>query len=249
MAIETDFSGKSALITGAASGIGAACAKWLCSQNIGRLVLADRDEAGLGALDLPCPTDLIVGDVGDTEFWRDSQLGTLDHAIINAGIAEGAPLAAMDFAAWRRIMSVNLDGAFLSLQSAMRAMDKGGSIVALSSVSGLKPMAGTGAYGASKAALIHLVKVAALEGAEQSIRVNAIAPGGVDTPIWDGIPDFNTMVAEQGREAAIKAMAAGTPNGRMANPAEIAQTIGFLLSDAADNITGAVLSSDGGFSV
>jgi 2-keto-3-deoxy-L-fuconate dehydrogenase len=122
-------------------------------------------------------------------------------------------------------------------------------VVLLSSVSGIKPMAGASAYGASKAALIHLAKCAALEAAPRNIRVNAIAPGGVDTPIWNGNPDFDRMVAEQGRAAALAAMASATPSKRFASADEIAATIGFLLSDAASNITGAVLSSDGGFSL
>jgi len=249
MAIEADFSGRSALVTGAAAGIGAACARWLDAQGIARLVLVDRDEAGLAALELGCTAETHAGDVADPDFWAalEPQLGQIDHALANAGIAAGGMIADSSFEEWRRILAVNLDGAFLTLRAAMRAMAQGGSVVATSSVSGIKPMAGASAYGASKAGLIHLVKCAALEGAPKGIRVNAIAPGGVDTGIWDGNADFDRMVVEQGREAALRAMASATPSGRFASAEEIAQTIGFLLSDAADNITGAVLSSDGGF--
>jgi NAD(P)-dependent dehydrogenase (short-subunit alcohol dehydrogenase family) len=149
-------------------------------------------------------------------------------------------------------MAVNLDGAFLTLRTALRLIgkgDAGGSVVVLSSVTGVKPIPGTGAYGSSKAALAHLAKIAALENAPAKIRVNAIAPGGVDTPIWDSDANFRALAADVGRDAAISTFASGTPLGRFASPEEIAGTIGYLLSDDAANITGAVLSSDGGFSL
>lgn len=251
MAIETDFTGRSALVTGAASGIGAACARWLDSQGIARLVVVDKDAAGLAALGLTCEVAPHSGDVGDAAFWQaiEPQLGKLDHAVINAGIADGAPIREASFEHWRSILSVNLDGAFLSLAAAMRAMTAGGSVVMLGSVSGIKPMVGAAAYSASKAGLIHLARIAALEGAPDKIRVNTITPGGVDTAIWNSNADFRKMIDELGRENALAAMAGATPSGRFANADEIAETIGFLLSDAADNITGAVLSSDGGFSL
>lgn len=188
MAIDTDFRGRSALITGAASGIGAACARWLDAQGIARLVLVDRDATGLAALDLGCTVELHTGDVSDPDLWQgiEQSMGTINHAVISAGVAAGGTIAQMDYANWRRIISTNLDGAFLGLRAAMRAMGtSGGSAVVLASVAGIKPMAGAGAYGASKAALIHLARCAALEGVTAGVRVNAIAPGGVDTPIWD----------------------------------------------------------------
>ncbi len=251
MTTETDFTGRSALITGAASGIGAACARWLDAQGIGRLVLVDKDAAGLAALGLTCEVSPHAGDVSDPAFWEvlEPQLGKLDHAVVNAGIAAGSPIRDASFDHWRSIMSVNLDGAFLTLRSAMRAMKDGGSVVMLASVSGLKPMAGASAYCTSKAAVIQLAKIGALEGVADGIRVNAIAPGGVDTSIWDSDPGFAQMVKDMGREQALTVMAEVTPTKRFASADEIANTIGFLLSDAAGNITGAVLSSDGGFSL
>lgn len=144
-----------------------------------------------------------------------------------------------------------LGGAFLSLRSALRLMRDGGSIVLTASVSGLKAEPNTAAYGASKAAVIQLTKVAAKESASRQIRVNAIAPGGVDTPIWDDLPFFEELVAQTGsREAAIEAMARmATPLARYAEPGEIAGQIGFLLSDMARNVTGTALVSDGGYSL
>ncbi len=243
-----------ALVTGAASGIGAACAHWLDAQGVERLVLVDRDAAGLDALELSCTAERHAGDVSDPAFWQvlEPRIGRLDHAVVNAGIAAGAPIAEESFEQWRRIMAVNLDGAFLTLATALRLIAKGengGSVVLLSSVTGVKPMAGTGAYGSSKAALAHLAKIAALENAGAGIRVNAIAPGGVDTPIWDSDANFRAMVAEIGRDAAIAGFASGAPLKRFATPDEIAATIGFLLSKEAANITGVVLSSDGGLAL
>lgn len=250
----SEFSGKTALVTGAASGIGAACARWLTAQGIGRLLLVDRDGEGLASLELGCSCDLIAGDVADEALWQrvEGMASQLDHAVLNAGIATGGAIAETSFAEWRKVIGVNLDGMFLSLRTAMRRMSGGGSIVLTSSVSGLKAEPGTGPYGASKAGVIQLARVAAKEGAAQGIRVNAIAPGGVDTPIWDTIPFFQGLVAQHGgdRDAAMKAMAGmATPLGRYAAPDEIAAQIGFLLSDAAATITGTVLVSDGGYTL
>jgi NAD(P)-dependent dehydrogenase (short-subunit alcohol dehydrogenase family) len=116
----------------------------------------------------------------------------------------------------------------------------------------LKAEPGTAAYGASKAGVIQLARVAAKEGAAQGIRVNAIAPGGVDTRIWDGLPFFQGLIEQHGgdRAAAMRAMAGmATPLGRYATADEIAAQIGFLLSDAAATITGTVLVSDGGYTL
>ncbi|HSQ94541.1 MAG TPA: SDR family NAD(P)-dependent oxidoreductase [Croceibacterium sp.] len=247
------FSGKTALVTGAASGIGAACARWLDAQRVGRLVLIDRDSEGLDSLELDCQCDRMTGDVTDEALWdRVERADTiLDHAVLNAGIAGGGLLPQTSLADWRRLMAVNLDGAFLSLRSALRRIADGGSIVLTASVAGLKGEPGAASYAVSKAAVIQLAKVAAKESAPRGVRINAIAPGGVDTPIWDDLEFFKGLVALTGsREAAIAAMAkVSSPLGRFATPDEIAAQIGFLLSDAAATITGTVLVSDGGYTL
>lgn len=127
--------------------------------------------------------------------------------------------------------------------------DGPGSIVVTASATGLKPEIGTAAYGASKAGVLQLVRVAAKEAAAQRIRVNAIAPAGVRTPMWRNMPFFAQMVEEQGSEDAAFALLAegGTPLGRFAGADEIARQIAFLLSDDAATITGATLTSDGGY--
>jgi NAD(P)-dependent dehydrogenase (short-subunit alcohol dehydrogenase family) len=253
--MDHDFSGRTALITGAASGIGAACTRWLDRHGIGGLVLVDLDGPGLEALPLSCPVQRIAGDVCDPALWNaiEGRLARLDHAVINAGIANGCMLVDQDFGEWKRILSVNLDGTFLALRAALRVMKRHGgkSIVLTSSMVGLKPMAGTAAYGSSKAAIAHLARIAAAEHAKDRIRINAVAPGKVDTPIWTKTTHFQQLVANLGsREAALEALGAGgTALGRFPSADEMAGQIGFLLSDQAWNITGTVLVSDGGDSL
>ncbi|MCA1198343.1 SDR family oxidoreductase [Sphingomonas sp. R647] len=245
------FEARNILITGAASGIGLAVARLLAAEGAGRLILVDRDAAALGALDLGVETQRVVGDVADERLWDGVDLSGLDHAVVNAGIAGAGAIATLDFAEWRRILSVNLDGAFLTLRAAMRAMaGRGGSIVLTASAAGIKAEPGVAAYGCSKAALIHLAKVAAKEGAGDGIRVNAIAPAGVETPVWDAVPMFAERVAEIGRDAAFAELAAmATPLGRYAKAEEVAEQIAFLLSDQSALITGTTLLADGGYTL
>ncbi|HEX6219410.1 MAG TPA: SDR family oxidoreductase [Sphingomicrobium sp.] len=254
MAEEFDFSGTTILVTGAASGIGAATGRWLAAHGAQRLVLVDRGAELLVPAQFGCAVEAFAGDVGDPALWDrlEREAPGLDHAVLNAGISSGGAIADCSFEEWRRVMTTNLDGAFLSLRTALRKVRDGGSIVLTSSVSGLKAEPGTAAYGASKAAVIQLAKVAAREAAPRRVRVNAIAPGGVDTPIWDQAPFFQDLVKQHGgdRTAALTAMAGmATPLGRFATADEIARQIGFLLSDLAAMTTGTVLITDGGYSV
>ena len=246
--------GKRALVTGAASGIGAACIQRLVRAGADRFVLVDREPLESAALALASDCTTFRGDVADPALWDEveASAGPLDWAVLNAGVAAGGPITETGFDEWRRVLGTNLDGAFLSLRSAMRLASDGASIVLTASISGVKAEPGTAAYGASKAGVIQLAKVAAKEGAARGIRVNAIAPGGVDTPIWDQTPFFRELVVQHGgdRAAALAAMARmATPLGRYATREEIAGQIVFLLSDEAATITGAVLVSDGGYSL
>lgn len=249
------FARRTALITGAASGIGAATAQWLDAQGIAELVLVDLDAAGMAALELNCQKRCYAGDVADPALWEriEAEVPRLDHALVNAGVANGGPLADLDFAEWRRILSINLDGAFLALRTAIRLMGreqaKHCSVVITSSAVGIKPVPGTAAYGTSKAAVIHLAKIAAAENLAKGIRVNAVAPGRVETPIWTKTDAFKALEAELGsREAALAAMAGDLPSAGGFTSAEVmARQIGWLLSDHAENITGVALSSDGGY--
>jgi NAD(P)-dependent dehydrogenase (short-subunit alcohol dehydrogenase family) len=247
-----DFKGRTALVTGAASGIGKACAEGLAARGASKLILIDLDENGIKALDLPCDVQCITGSVADRQLWADLEAAspTIDHAIVNAGIGTAGMVDEISFEDWRKVMDVNLDGAFLTLSTALRCMPKGGgSAVVVSSTTGLKPVPGIGPYGVSKAAVAHMARIAAAENAGKNIRVNAIAPGGVDTNIWDSSEAFRDAAAKHGRDAAINGMASVNPNGRFASSEEMANSILYLLSDAASNITGTVLVSDGGFTL
>jgi 2-keto-3-deoxy-L-fuconate dehydrogenase len=253
------FAGKIALITGAASGIGEAFARLVVSEGVEGLALLDRNEEGLTALaaDLNCAHVIAAGDVGDVSLWQDfeqrtaKRFGRIDLALANAGAGHAmAPIAALDAETWTRVINVNLTGSFLAVQTALRLMNDNGAIVLVSSSMGVKPSPQTAGYGASKAAIIHLAKIAALEAATRKIRVNAIAPGGVETPLFRDADFFEGLVAKTGSErAAFAALAARTPLGRYASAAETAGLIAFLMSDAAAQVTGANFVADAGMTL
>lgn len=246
------FTNAIALITGAASGIGAATARRLAERGAKKLILCDTQEGKLAdfAFSLPSERQLLIGDVADERLWAQADLSGLTHAVVNAGIGYASPIADTSLEDWRRVMAVNLDGAFLTLKAAMKAMRDGGSIVLTASAAGFKPEQGIAAYAASKAAVIQLARVAAKEGAPR-IRVNAIAPGGTQTAIWSEQPFFNDLVQKVGSEEEAYRQMAGsaTPLGRFAKPEEIAAQIAFLLSEEAAFTTGTCLVADGGYSL
>jgi NAD(P)-dependent dehydrogenase (short-subunit alcohol dehydrogenase family) len=245
-----------ALVTGAASGIGRATARLMAERGASGLVLLDRDQAGLAALagELPCRTLIRAHDVADDSAWAAtveavrSEFGNIRYAVVNAGVGEGAPIAASTLAEWKKVLAVNLDGAFLTLQAGFRLMGEGGgAMVVTSSVMAFRAEPGTAAYGASKAGALQLARVAAKEGAPLGIRVNAVCPGGVDTAIWEKQEWFGRLVANRGgREGAIAALASNTPLGRFAAPEEVAAQIVHLLSPASGFVTGTHILIDGG---
>ena len=162
-----------ALVTGAASGIGAACARLITADGGAVLVMVDRDEDGLAAMvtTLPCPEDAlaIALDVTDETAWAratvmiEDRCGRLDWVVASAGVAFAA-ITDTRLEDWRRVLAINLDGVFLTLRATLpliRAGGQGGSVVVISSAAAVKAEAGVGAYGASKAGALHLAKVAA----------------------------------------------------------------------------------------
>ena len=229
------------------------------------MVLTDRDGTSVAATAASLKLDerdvmTAAFNVADETAWNANcavireRFGRLDLAVANAGVTSGGTIAESAFGEWRRVMSTNLDGVFLTLKNTMKLMTEGrqgGSIVVVSSVTGIKAQPGTATYGASKAAVLQLAKVAAIEGAPNRIRVNSILPGGTETPIWRDVPFFRDQFAKTGSEqGAFNAMAAiSTPLGRYAKPEEIAGQIAFLLSQTAATVTGAELVSDGGYAI
>ena len=253
------FTGKNVLITGAASGIGAAFARLAADEGATGLAILDRDEEGLAAIagQVGCPVVQASGDVGDASLWAPfekdiaANFEGIDLALANAGIGHPmTPIAELDPEAWSRVIGVNLTGAFLTLRASLRLMRDGGAIVLVSSSMGVKPSPNTAGYGASKAALIQLARIAALEAAPRRIRVNAISPGGVETPLFRNHDFFATLVDQAGSErGAFDALAARTPLGRYSSAEETAGLIAFLMSDAAAQITGANLVADAGMTL
>ena len=183
-----------------------------------------------------------IGRVG--EAW-----GALNVLVASAGISLAKPVADMALAEWRRVIAVNLDGIFLGTKHAVAAMRRGGggSIVLVSSASGIKAGAGASAYAASKAAVRQFARAVALECGAQGIRVNTVLPGGVKTPLWRTMEFWQDLLREHGSEEKVwEALGAATPLRRFAEPEEIAQAILYLASDAAKFVTGAELVIDGG---
>lgn len=249
------LAGKVALVTGAASGIGKATAQLFLREGA-RVALTDLDAEGLEGAPNSKP---YRHDVTSEDDWRsvmDDVLdtwGRFDVLVNNAGIADARPLVETSLEQWRKVLAVDLDSVFLGTRfgiEAMRQCDHGGSIVNVSSAAGIKAGAKAGAYCASKAAVRMLTRVAALECAEAAdgIRVNSICPGGVRTPIWEGLEFWETIRENAGgNEEAWEAMTAGIPLGRFSTAEEIARSILFLASEDSAFMTGSDLVIDGGY--
>ena len=182
-----------------------------------------------------------------------SRYQRLDVLVNNAGVSFTKPFAETTIDEWRRVLSVNLDGVFLGTKHAILAMRSrgGGSIINVASVSGITPYPEASAYGASKAAVRHLSKVAAIECADAStgIRLNVVTPGGVKTPMWESMGFFQELVANQGgMEEAFSAMAGTAASNQFSSPEHIARSILHLDSDESAHLNGVSLSSPRGTS-
>jgi NAD(P)-dependent dehydrogenase (short-subunit alcohol dehydrogenase family) len=252
---------KVALVTGAGSGIGQAAATLLAREGAAVLV-ADIDDkvaravaaevaAGGGKAE-PLPLD-----VSDEAAWQGAtgrvlaDHGRLDVLVNNAGVAFAKPVAETSLGEWRRVLAVNLDGVFLGTKYGIRAMQagRGGSIVNVASVSGVRPFAGAAAYGAGKAAVRLLSKIAALEcqDAKNGVRVNVVTPGGVKTPMWQTMDFFRDLVAQHGgAEEAFAAMAGAVPSQQFFSAAEVARTVLYLASDESSHLSGVEVVMDRG---
>ena len=246
-----------ALVTGAASGIGAASAR-LLARDGAFVYCADRDGPGAGSVAAEIGSASAAQlwlDVTDEAAWATAMqtileaghlLSVLVHA---AGISAAGTVRNTTLAEWRRVLAVNLDGAFLATRHGIEAMhQQGGAIVLVGSASGIRPAAGAVAYSASKAGLAMLARTAAKEcrDAGVPVRVNVVSPGGVKTPLWRAMPFFQELVAQHGSDdAAFAALAGSGP--AFATAEDVAQVIGFLVSPAAAQITGVELPVDAGY--
>jgi len=227
--------GKIALVTGGASGIGAATAALLESR--GAVVVV----ADLSPGDGITPVDVTdEGAVDALVAGIVAEHGRLDLAANVAGTS-GAYSEIVDSTTegWRQTMAVNLDAVYFCLRAELRAMRAagGGSIVNVASSAGRMGVPGLAAYSASKHGVIGLTKSAALEEARRGIRINAVLPGSVRTPM---------LQAFAGDEATLEKMGRRAPMGRLAEPVEIAEAVVWLLTDASGFVTGNCLAPDGG---
>ena len=239
---------KVALVTGAARGIGLAVAKRFLADGFHVALLdieGDLLAKSVAALALPDDTLALTCDVAEARQVASAfgeierRFGRLDALVNNAGVAVFAPLMETSDADWNRVLAVNLTGPFLCSKAAVPLMQRhgGGAIVNVTSISGLRASTLRSAYGSSKAGLAHLTKQLAVELGELGIRVNAVAPGPVDTAMGKAV-----------HSAEIRAdYHAAIPLNRYGFEEELAEAVFFLCSDRASYITGQNLAVDGGF--
>lgn len=243
------FHGKVALVTGASRGIGRAIAVDLV-LNGADIALAGRDAEALARTAAACAAArpganclVLTGDVRDAAAVQDfvartlAGLGRLDFAVANAGQSVDSLLVRLKPPAFDEMLSANLKSAFYLCAAVAKPMMKqrGGSIVLMSSVVGLMGNAGQAAYASAKAGLLGLAKSLAKELGSRNIRVNAVAPGLIETAMTQKMPD-----------AARKHLLQATALGRPGKPEDVSGVVSFLCSDAAGYITGQTLVVDGG---
>jgi len=235
---------KTALITGAARGIGLATAHRFLEDGW-NVALLDRDRPELEAAARNLPETLAV--YADVSIAEDAtravdevvaRFGSIDALVNNAGVAEFLPIEETDFAKWRRVMETNLDGVFLMTQAALAELKKAkGAIVNIASISGLRASTLRLAYGTSKAAVIHATKQLAMELGEHGVRANCVAPG----------PVYTKLAAAVHSPEIITAYFDAIPLNRYGKESEIAEVIHFLCSARASYVTGQCIAVDGGF--
>jgi NAD(P)-dependent dehydrogenase (short-subunit alcohol dehydrogenase family) len=250
------FVNKVALVTGAASGIGAAVTARLATAGAevyhADLLLGPTNGTPIAQSN----GHGIALDVRDESAWE-AAIGEilqrsrhLDILVNCVGVSAGSPLTDTSLTEWRHVLGTNLDGAFLATKYGMRAMrTAGGVIVHIGSASGIRPAAGAAAYSTSKAGLRMLVATAAKEcrAAGYAIRVNLVSPAGVKTPMWRSMAFFQDLVAKLGSEdAAYDAMSQGG-GGTFIDPDDVARVVCFLASDQAAHVTGVDIPVDNGY--
>ncbi len=237
-----------AVVTGGARGIGLEVARWFLAREY-RVALWDIDAETLGRTDAelndPARVLAVVCDVSQPDqvaaatAKTEAAFGRIDALVNNAGVAVFKPIGQTSFEDWQYVLGTNLNGPFLCTQAVAPVMQKhgGGAVVNIASISGLRASTLRVAYGTSKAALIHLTKQQATELGTVGIRVNAVAPGPVETEMAKLVhsvairSDYHDVI----------------PLNRYGSTEEIANVVGFLCSDAASYVNGQVVAADGGF--
>lgn len=248
-----NFAGKVVLVTGASSGIGAAIARAFGAASAD-VLLSGRDSRRakqvMSDMSAGGRTRFAAADLGEAAASDRlvetalREFGRLDVLVNNAGVIHRATVEETTDAQWRQTMTVNLDAAFRLSRAAVPAMRRqgGGAIVNIASDWALVGGERGAAYCASKGALVALTRAMALDHARDRIRVNAVCPTDVDTPMLDS--EF--VSTGETREAGLERLGAGIPMGRVGTPEEVAQAVLFLASHAASFVTGVALPVDGG---
>lgn len=246
-----DFEGKTGVITGAAGGMGAAAVRLLASRGA-RVVALDRRLEDLETLAAQWRGEGLAVDVAGYDQGDEASIaaafeqadgftgGALDFCFANAGYGRYRPALEIEPREWRRHTAINLDGTFLVVQAAARRMiagGRGGAVVINASSGAVFPTDLLSAYCASKAGLVMLAKILASELGAHGIRVNAVLPGVIETPMTE------SLLAEPG---VPETLAKATPLGRAGRPEEVAQAAAFLCSEASAYVTGTSLLVDGG---
>lgn len=244
-----DLSGKTAIVTGASQGIGLAIARTLHRAGANVVINYFPDpgghHAGLAAkvvAELGQRSLAAAADVRQPEQLQAmvkmavEKFGGLDFLVNNAGILRDKSFRKMTLGEWQDVMDTNLTGVFLACQSAAESLRDGGAIVNVASLSAVMGFFGQANYAAAKAGVVTLTKVLSKELARKNIRVNAVAPGVINTEMGQSIPEENR-----------KAMIANIPLGRFGEPDEIAQVVLFLCSGMASYVTGQTIHINGGW--
>jgi|SRR3954447_4183737 len=240
---------KVALITGAASGMGAACAEALHAGGA-RVVVVDLDGDGGARTAAALDGTFVQGDISNAAFCEQAvadtveRHGRLDVLVNAAGIMVRTKAVDTADDVYRRVIRVNLDGTFFMCKAAVARMagQGGGAIVNFSSIWGLWAGANAAAYSAAKGGVSVLTRALALEHGRDNIRVNAVLPGDVDTPLLRASGRERPLTDDE-----VAAMGESIPLGRVAQPAEIARVVAFLASDEASYVTGVLMPVDGGY--